>query len=76
MRFYADNRLIAMTPQNARTLDLLETYPLTGVTALDLLDHGGGYRASARISDLRHLGYNIETERRPGKVARYRLVAK
>lgn len=62
-----------MKPSTRTTLDTLE--PGRWVTTHDLLMAGCGSRYSARIMELRHLGYEIEAEQvRPGSW-RYRRSA-
>ena len=56
---------------------LLQDRP-EGITAIDALNEAGCFRLAARISDLRDMGYRIESEMvtlKDGKrVARYTLV--
>ncbi len=63
-------------PSAAAALALLETHP-AGVSSLDALDGGAGFRLSGRILELRQAGYPIETtwETTSGgsRIARYRL---
>lgn len=65
-----------MKPQTRAALELLRTHP-EGVTPLDALDSIGSFRLGARIWELKHEGYAVETEMvrtATGKrIARYRL---
>ncbi len=68
-----------MKPSTARVLVLLRRFP-GGLTALDCLDNGGGFRLSGRILELRQMGHNIETDWQTGphgvRYAKYRLIEK
>ena len=69
------------TTQCDRVLKHLKTHQ-TGITQADAIERYGCYRLSARISDLRKLGYEIETHTEtkknrygvPCNYARYKLV--
>ena len=56
-------KLRTSTNMNSQNQDILE-YLLAGnsLTPLECLNRFGSLRASARIKNLRDLGYNIETE--------------
>jgi hypothetical protein len=66
-----------MKPQTLTVLGLLRTHP-SGITTLEALVNGAGFRLSGRIHELRAAGYPIETdwETTPNgaRIARYRLV--
>ena len=65
-----------MKPQNAAVLALLRAHP-EGVTQLQALYAVGTFRLGARVWDLRHDGYHVETEwqmtDKGQRIARYRL---
>ena len=59
--------------QNSTILDMLRDGP---ITALDALREAGCFRLAARISDLRAMGYDIESEMvevNGKRIARYTL---
>ena len=61
--------------QNEMILEHLKNHK-EGITPMDALNHYGCFRLSARISDLRHEGYEIVSERetKNGKTyCRYKL---
>ena len=66
--------------QNDMILDYMKTHS-NGITAKDASERFGCMRLSARISDLREMGYNIATEMETSKnrfgnyatYARYKL---
>ena len=66
-----------MKPQTRLVLGLLRIHP-SGLTALEALRYGAGFRLSGRILELRQAGYPIDTEwvTTPGgaRIARYKLV--
>lgn len=47
--------------QAQHILTELESAGASGLTALEILDRTGSFRAAARIEELRKLGHNIET---------------
>lgn len=64
--------------QNKMILKYLQTHR-RGITGIDALQKFGCYRLSARISDLRELGYDIRTDMENNKLnngrhARYFLM--
>ena len=65
-----------MKPQTRLVLGLLRIN-LNGITSLEALESGAGFRLSGRIHELREAGYPIETEwettPRGARIARYRL---
>jgi hypothetical protein len=60
-------------------LALLHLNP-DGITALECLQQGGGFRLSGRVLELRQAGYDVPMtwETTPGgaRIGRYRLVTK
>jgi hypothetical protein len=66
-----------LKPQARLILGLLRTHR-DGITTLEALVNGAGFRLSGRIHELRAAGYPIETdwETTPNgaRIARYRLV--
>ena len=59
--------------QNGTILDMLRREP---ITAMDALREAGCFRLAARISDLRAMGYDIESEMvtvNGKRIARYTL---
>jgi hypothetical protein len=52
---------IALKPQTKLVLGLLRIHP-EGLTALEALRYGAGFRLSGRILELRQAGYHVETE--------------
>lgn len=71
--------MVGLKPQAKLVLALLRINP-HGITALDALENGAGFRLAGRILELRYAGYNIETDwtttMAGARIARYRLVEK
>lgn len=71
--------MVAIKPQTRLVLALLRINP-HGLTALDALENGAGFRLSGRILELRQAGYPIVTDwtttMAGARIARYRLVDK
>jgi len=66
-----------LKPSARVVFELLRERP-AGVTSLDALDGGAGFRLSGRILELRQAGFAIETTwettGRGARIARYRLL--
>lgn len=71
--------MVALKPSTRLVLALLRINP-AGITSLDALENGAGFRLSGRILELRQAGYPIETEwtttMAGARIARYVLVEK
>lgn len=59
-------------PQTQAVLDLLRRYP-DGLTPLETLLNGGGYRMAARVYELRQAGYQITKTSEGNGIWRYRI---
>jgi biotin operon repressor len=54
-----------------QVIKLLKKYSRKGITMLDYLTYCGKTRLTNRISELKALGYNIESKREDGNYSRY-----
>lgn len=63
-----------MQSHRARVLRLLRECGAAGMSAAEMDDKHGVYRAAARVRELRESGYPIQTLKRPGHTAVYVLV--
>ena len=69
---------VGLKPSAIVVLELLRDRGAAGLSALEALDGGAGFRLSGRILELRQAGFDVatswETTTRGARIARYRLV--